>query len=42
MSNIANAGDKKVKGLYMLIQDEISNNENFTFSDEHIKILEEK
>ncbi|MDQ2719401.1 MAG: hypothetical protein M3Z26_06510 [Bacteroidota bacterium] len=37
---IADADDKKVKGLYMLVEDEISNGGKFQLSDEYIKILE--
>ena len=39
---IADAKDKKVKGLYMLVEDEISMQENFKLNNEHTKILEER
>ena len=39
---IADAKDKKVKGLYMLVEDEISMQENFKLNNEHTKILEEE
>ena len=39
---IADADDKRVKGLYMLVEDEIGMQENFKFSNEHIRILEEE
>jgi hypothetical protein len=37
---IADADDKKVKGLYMLIEDEISQNSKFSLSANDIKMLE--
>jgi hypothetical protein len=37
---IADADEKKVKGLYMLIEDEISQNSKFSLSPTDIKILE--
>lgn len=40
MTYIADADDKKVKGLYMLIEDDISNKEKFEPDDEQIKMLE--
>ena len=42
MTYIADADDKKVKGLYLLVEDEISNNEKFNLSAAHIKIVEEE
>ena len=40
MSYIAEAEDKKVKGLYMLIEDDIAVNKKFKLSAEQIKILD--
>ena len=40
MTYIADADDKKVKGLYMLIEDDISSKEEFELNDEQIKMLE--
>ena len=40
MYYIADADDKKVKGLYMLIEDDISSKEKFELDDEQIKMLE--
>ena len=37
---IADAGDKKVKGLYMLIEDDLNNNEKMNLSAEHLKFLD--
>ncbi|MEP6950166.1 MAG: hypothetical protein ABI863_12855 [Ginsengibacter sp.] len=42
MTYIADADNKKVKGLYMLIEDEISNGEKFKLTGDHITILEEE
>ena len=42
MTYIADADDKKVKGLYLLVEDEISNNEKFNLSAAQIKIVEEE
>ncbi len=42
MTCLADADDKKVKGLYMLVEDEISSAGKFKLTDEHIRILEEK
>lgn len=40
---IADADDKKVKGLYLLVEDDMSSGDNkFTLSDEHIKLLEQE
>lgn len=41
MTYIADANDKKVKGLYMLVEDDISNGEKFELNGEHLKILEQ-
>ncbi len=41
MTYIADADDKKVKGLYMLVEDEISNKETFQLSAKDLKILEQ-
>lgn len=40
MNYIADADDKKVKGLFMLIEDDISKEEEFKLDDEQIKMLE--
>jgi len=40
MTYIADAEDKKVKRLYLLIEDEITANKKFRLSEEHIKILD--
>lgn len=37
---IADADDKKVKGLYMLVEDEITQNSKFSLSTTEIKMLE--
>jgi hypothetical protein len=37
---IADADDKKVKGLYMLVEDEISKKTKFSLSSAQIKILD--
>ncbi len=42
MTYIADADDKKVKGLYMLVEDEIARRKEFGLTDEHIGILEEE
>lgn len=42
MTYIADADDKKVKGLYMLVEDEMSNSKKFKLSDTQIKQLEEE
>lgn len=42
MTYIADADDKKVKGLYMLVEDEISKKEKFTLSSSDIKMLEKE
>lgn len=42
MTYIADADDKKVKGLYMLVEDGLSNNKKFKLSDGHIKFLNEE
>ena len=41
MTYIADADDKKVKGLYMLVEDEISNKETFQLSANDLKMLEQ-
>lgn len=40
ISYIADANDKKVKDLYMLVEDEISKKGKFTLTNEHVQILE--
>lgn len=41
MTYIADADDKKVKGLYMLVEDEITGGK-FKLSSQHLKILEQE
>jgi len=40
MTFIADADDKKVKGMYMLFEEEIEREREFKLSDEHIRILD--
>ena len=42
MAYIADADDKKVKGLYMLVEDDILGGKKFKLSDEHLKIVEQE
>jgi hypothetical protein len=42
MAYIADADDKKVKGLYMLVEDEMSNNKKFNLSAADLKMLEKE
>ena len=42
MTYIADADDKKVKGLYMLVEDEISKKEKFSLSATDLKIVEKE
>ena len=42
MIYIAGAEDKKVKGLYMLVEDDIAANKKFKLSSEQIKILDQE
>lgn len=42
MSFIADADEKKIKGMYMLLAEEIEKAESFTLTDEHISILDEE
>lgn len=37
---IAHADDKKIKGMYLLVEDDIENAEKFELSAENIKMLE--
>lgn len=39
---IANADDKKIKGMYLLFEEEIENQEAFTLTNEQLKILDEE
>jgi len=39
---IADADDKKVKGLYMLVEDEISKKEKFSLAATDLKMLEKE
>ncbi len=40
MTYIANADDKKVKGLYMLVEDDISKKTKFSLSPAQLKMLD--
>lgn len=40
ISFIADADDNKIKGMYMLLAEEIEKEESFTLTDEHIAILD--
>jgi ATP-dependent exoDNAse (exonuclease V) alpha subunit len=40
ISFIADADDKKIKGMYMLLAEEIEKEEPFTLSGEHMAILD--
>jgi hypothetical protein len=40
MNFIADADDKKIKGMYMLFEEQIEQGEVFKLTDEHIKILD--
>lgn len=42
MSYISDADDKKVKGLYLLVEDDMAGSEKFNLSAEHVKILEQE
>jgi transposase len=42
MTYIADADDKKVKGMYMLFEEEIKRESEFKLTDEHIKILDDE
>jgi hypothetical protein len=39
---IAEADDKKVKGMYLLFEEEIEKEKEFVLTDEQMKILEEE
>jgi len=39
---IAEADEKKIKGMYLLFEEEIERIQPFTLTDEHIKILEQE
>ena len=39
---IADADDKKIKGMYMLFEEEIEKEEAFSLTEEHITILDEE
>lgn len=39
---IADADEKKVKGLYMLVEDDMAKNEDFKLSDVQLEIVEEE
>jgi phosphoribosylanthranilate isomerase len=39
---IADADDKKIKGMYMLFEEEIEKEETFALTNEHIVILDEE
>lgn len=42
MAYIADADDKKVKGLYMLIEDEILYERKFKLTSDHVKLLDQE
>ena len=42
MIYIADADDKKIKGLYMLVEDDISQKRKFKISEAQLKIVEEE
>jgi hypothetical protein len=42
MTYIADADDKKVKGLYMLVEDDMSSKGKFKLSGEQVKMLEQE
>ena len=42
MTYIADADEKKVKGMYMLFEDEIEGGKDFKLSEEHIRILDDE
>lgn len=42
MTYIADADDKKVKGLYMLVEEEISKKQEFNLLAPHLKIVEKE
>lgn len=39
---IADADEKKVKGMYLLFEEEIEKEKEFVLTEEHMKILEEE
>jgi len=39
---IADADDKKVKGMYLLLEDEIAKKKDFNCTPKHLEILEEE
>ena len=39
---IADADDKKVKGMYLLLEDEIAKKDDFICTQKHLEILEEE
>jgi hypothetical protein len=42
MTFIADADDKKIKGMYMIFEEEIEREQDFRLTDEHIKILDDE
>jgi hypothetical protein len=42
ISFIADADDKKIKGMYMLLEEEIEKEASFKLTDEHMAILDEE
>ena len=42
ISYLENADEKKVKAVYTIFEDEINEENSFTLSEEHIKILDTK
>lgn len=39
---IADADDKKIEGMYMLLEDEIAKKEDFVCTSKHLELLEEE
>lgn len=42
ISYIADADEKKIKGMYLLFEEEIEREKDFTLTEEHLRILEEE
>ncbi len=42
MTYIADADDKKVKGLYMLVEDDMGNTKKFKLSADQLKMVEQE
>jgi len=39
---IADADDKKIEGMYLLLEDEIAKKDDFQFTQQHIELLDEE